>query len=319
MTVVVAMSGYAEVPDLLAPLTPGRYSVGFAEWEHDGLTVSAWYPARGDVRSPMQFTDYLGEGRAAFREFLTGAGVSSDGVERYLGARMRAGRAAPAIRRPFPLILVAQGNQHGAADQTPLCEYLASHGYVVATTPSPMIRKPMTDASQIGPFAETQAAELRAAIDAVSRRFPFRQHQIAVVGHSFGARAGLLLAMTDRRIGALVSLDGGIGSATGVEAMKRSQWFRTGHVPPVLHLYEREDAFMQPDFTLLQSVGARALHTEQVFGLHHAHFTTTGFAAAAVPELAALTRAPADVAPRLAQVADRTLRFLKIYLSETRE
>ena len=46
---------------------------------------------------------------------------------------------------------VAQGNAQTVQDQAHLAEYLASYGYVVATTPSPMlITGPLTDESQVG-------------------------------------------------------------------------------------------------------------------------------------------------------------------------
>ena len=70
----------------------------------------------------------------------------------------------------FPLVLVAQGNGQSAPDQAPLAEYLASHGYVVATSPSPMrISGPLVDEASVGARAEEQAADLaflRAALDA---------------------------------------------------------------------------------------------------------------------------------------------------------
>jgi hypothetical protein len=107
-----------------------------------------------------------------------------------------------------------------------------------------------------------------------------------------------------------VSLDGGIGSSLGVEQMRSAPSFRAGRTPPLLHLYETEDAFMQPDLTFLNSVGSESLHTETIRGLHHAHFTTLGFAAAAIPELGKLTRASAEIGERTAYVARRTLAFL---------
>lgn len=55
------------------------------------------------------------------------------------------------------LSLIAHGNGQDAADQAVLAEFFASHGYVVASVPSPMKKHPMTGESQIGAFAEEQA------------------------------------------------------------------------------------------------------------------------------------------------------------------
>ncbi len=63
-----------------------------------------------------------------------------------------------------------QGNQEGAIDQAVVAEYLASHGYLVVTTPSPMRRTPMQADSEVGRAAERQALELGRALVRPPRR-----------------------------------------------------------------------------------------------------------------------------------------------------
>jgi len=63
--------------------------------------------------------------------------------------------------------------------------------------------------------AEEQAADLVFAIKALQKWPSMRPGPAALVGHSFGARSALLVAMSERDIAALVSLDGGIGAKTG--------------------------------------------------------------------------------------------------------
>lgn len=293
----------AEV-DLFARLPLGTHRVGF----HQTNDAGVWAPAR-EGGTPMRFADYLSD-RGGFEKFLSGAGLSAETIDAWMQAPMRAFRDAPFRRGRFPLIVVAQGNQQSAADQAVLCELIASHGYVVVTTPSPMLRTPMQSEEEIGAFAETQAAELVRAIAAVSRDAP----RIGVVGHSFGSRAVLLLAMREPRVRALVSLDGGIGSAIGVERMRAAASYRAGHAPPILHFYELHDSFVRSDLSFLRELGAAELHTERIDGMRHAHFTSLGFAAAALPELAQLTRAPETLARDTAHVAAATLRFLDLFV-----
>jgi predicted dienelactone hydrolase len=57
----------------------------------------------------------------------------------WLDAPMLAARDAPPGGGRFPLVLLEQGNGQTLRDQAPLAEYLASHGYVVATSPSPTL------------------------------------------------------------------------------------------------------------------------------------------------------------------------------------
>jgi pimeloyl-ACP methyl ester carboxylesterase len=172
----------------------------------------------------------------------------------------------------FPLILVAQGNGQDAADQAVLAETIASHGYVVASVPSPMIRQPMTDQSQIASFAEQQADALAAAMLRIGRIFRTRSNRVGVIGHSFGVRAALLLAMRNRSIGALVSLDSGIGTANGTRELQAAPSYRgKAELPATLHIYETLDSFMKPDFAFLRSLRIRRLRLQKTEGMHHAH------------------------------------------------
>jgi len=278
-------------------------AVGFAQWQEDGLSIGVWYPAVSS-ETTMVLGDYL-EDRAGMEQFMSGAGASRATIDAYPNAPAHAQRDAKPEPIRAPLVLVAQGNQQSFFDQAVLCEYLASHGFIVATIPSPMIATPMQSEEEIGKFAELQASELMRVIDLVAKRHRVDTKRIGVVGHSFGARAGLLLAMQDPRVKALVSLDGGIGTPLGAESMKRTRWYRPGHVPPLLHMFQGT-----PDMTFLRGVGAESLHTDQIRGLQHIHFATLGYGAAANPELAKLTRGGENMDRQLAYVAERTRTFL---------
>jgi dienelactone hydrolase len=291
----------ARALDLGAGLDWGTHPVGFRRLAGG---ASAWYPASAATAS-LRFADYLGAGRGDFESFLRGAGLGQTDVEALVGAPMRATLEAPAAPGHPPLVVIAQGNGEDAPDQAVLAEYLASHGYVVLTTPSPMIATPMSDESQIAAFAARQAGDLRAAVLAGERDLAFSASRIGAVGHSFGARAALLWAMGEPRVAVLVSLDGGIGTATGAEELRSAPGFDPRRCPPILHLYEDLDDFMKPDFGFLQSLRPR-LETARFRGLHHAHFTTLGFAADALPGLARISHAGPSLHRDLMRVARRT-------------
>jgi len=300
-------------PALWAGLGRGSYAVGFAVAEADSVTVSIWYPAR-PRGTPLRLNELESAG-AGLSSFMEQHGIPRSAAERYAGAPLLARRDAMARRGRFPVILIAQGNQQGAIDQAVLAEYLASHGYVVATTPSPMRRAPMTADSQVGPSAERQARDLEQALAVVGRRPAADLRRVGVLGHSFGARAALLLAMREPRVAALVSLDGGIGTATAMESFRRAPSFDTTRArAPILHFYEELDDFMHPDFALLRSLPARDLVLERVTGMHHIHFATLGFGAATIPEMAVATRADAQEPESLRHVAERTLAYFREYL-----
>jgi dienelactone hydrolase len=215
-------------------------------------------------------------------------------------------------------VLVAHGNAQDVADQVVLCEHLASLGFVVAATPSPMLRTPMKREDEVGALAEVQASDLAAAIGAVAAVASADTQRIGVVGHSFGARAALLLAMREPRIRAIVSLDGGIGTATALEPFRRAPSFRPdAALPPLLHFSEELDSFMTPDFGLLRALRVAELVLEPTKDMRHVHFTTWGFAMAIFPELARATRSTAGTPSAVRAVHERAAAFLRRWLDST--
>jgi dienelactone hydrolase len=232
-----------------------------------------------------------------------------------LDSPMAATKGAAALTGRFPVVLIAQGNAQAAPDQAVLSEYLASYGYIVVTTPSPMVETPMTSEDQVGVLAERQAHELDAALAAAGAlRVGADVTRAGVVGHSFGARAALLLAMRNPRIRAVVSLDGGIGTATARGSFRAAPSFDARKATaPILHFYERLDQFMTPDFTLLNSLAAPKM-IEEVVDMHHIHFTTLGFLALRAPELATLTGAGPRIGDSLTRLARGTLEFVETHL-----
>lgn len=280
----------------------GPHSVGYQRMD-GSPAISIWYPTAARVDAPgMTLRAYGGE---------LPPGLPAGVVSRYLDSPAKAVRDARPSSRNFPLVLVAHGNAHDAADQAILAEYLASHGFVVAATPSPMVATPMTSADEIAIFAERQADDLAAAMDTVQKRGLAATDNVVVIGHSFGARSALLLAMRDRRIAGLLSLDGGIGTATGVDLLRAAPSFDAKRTPAILHIYSDVDAFMKSDFAFLDSLDAPFLEKELVTGLRHAQFSSVGFGAAAIPELAQIMKSSPDLREKVNGVAKKTLLFVR--------
>ncbi|HEY8258461.1 MAG TPA: alpha/beta fold hydrolase [Gemmatimonadales bacterium] len=258
------------------------------------VQIAVWYPAKeSPSRDTLAFVDYLGlsasdsgmsDGRGVavevqqYRDFLESHGAPADAVDDWLSRRGRAVRRAPAARGRFPLVLIAPGNGGSVYDQAWLAEYLAAHGYAVAVCPSPMrISGPMREETEVGEKAAEQAGDLGFAVEVLARRAQVDASSIGVVGHSFGARGGLLLAMRDERVRALVSLDGGIGVATGSSSLEHTKGFSAlGAKVPTLHFYETLDAYMAPDFSLLRRLTSSERWLVGPVGLHHHLFTVLG-------------------------------------------
>ncbi|MGN6392841.1 MAG: dienelactone hydrolase family protein [Gemmatimonadales bacterium] len=286
------------------------------------VEVAMWYPARGSSGRPLTYREYYRVSTPKqldeLLSMLKSRGAPDSVVERWMSAPMLAARdAAPADGR-YPLVLLAQGNGETVPDLAYLAEFLASRGYVVGTTPSPtLVSGPLTDDRQIGERAEEQARDLAVAEEVAGSRADVLRGPIGVVGHSFGARAALLLAMREPGVGALVSLDGGIGTANGRRSMEALPAYRAAAVhAPILHFYERLDAFMTPDFTLLRSLSASNRWLVAAPAMHHHHFTSLGAVSVEFPALRSVLAATAETAQAYTSVMRTTMDFLDDFVKK---
>lgn len=296
------------------------------------VQISVWYPATPGG-TPLEFRNFVavsaseidgGDSPAAaaaaveaYRSFLTGAGVSAQDVGAWLSTKMRATRDPLPANGRFPLVLIAQGNGQSAHDQAFLAELLASRGYVVATTPSQArIDGAMKSEEDIAGQAESQAADLALAARKLRIGPGPRAGRYGIVAHSFGARSALLLAMRDSDVGAIVSLDGGIGAKAGKGRLEKARGFDLSRgTVPLLHLYEEGDRFMVPDLEFLRSLpGPRWL--VRVDGMRHAHFSSTGALTKNAPSAAKATSATPETGAAWDLVAETTASFLDRFLRD---
>ena len=302
-------------------VAPGQHAVGVRLIEP--ATV-VWYPAGPPaVGAPMTYRDYVAlalrdaapqpDGKARtvddYVAFLRSQGLPAAGLEEWLSARMAAVRdAAPAPGR-FPVVIVAPGFGGAAQDEAVLGEFLASHGYVVAVESSPGWRgRSMESDADVLPVAREQASRLSVLLDRALAMPGADPSRAAVVGYSFGARAGLLLAAERREVRALVSLAGGIGSSQAKGWLPREALDRSRFTTPILHVYDDADKAIPPDFSLLDSLVRARLKRTLVPGLGHFDLITVGLARARLPGFGSADEAQAA---RIAQVLELTRAFLK--------
>jgi dienelactone hydrolase len=141
--------------------------------------------------------------------------------------------ARPASGR-FPVVLYAGGLGSRADANVELGEYLASHGYIMATVP------------QLGPSAEETSLETTAGEAGVHvgdlefalkilRNLPdVAVKHLAIAGHSAGGVAALQFAIQNAEVRVVVGLDGSYGSAPEPhrreEVMKALNHLQPDHV-----------------------------------------------------------------------------------------
>ncbi len=328
-------------------IKPGPFAVGFttqilfdearlnAESKPRRVQLGVWYPSTRMGTKPLSYGEYLriaaaettlvqarvrGEADVkAYRDFLVSRSVPEKAAPEFIDAPLYARRDAPSDRGPYSLLVMAQGNGQSAGDQAVLGEYLASYGYWVLTSPSQarITGKPSSE-REVGIAAEDQLADMWMLRAEVREKTVLRRGEgIVVIGHSFGARSALLFGMSDPlTVKGIVSLDGGIGTATAREAFEAAHTFvEASPLPPLLHIYEDLDVQMTPDWgTLRKLSAAKDIWIAKTRDLHHQHFTTLGAASAKFPELGKATGASEGTGPQYAAVLDLTRAFVEATL-----
>ncbi len=101
----------------------------------------------------------------------------------------------------YPLVVVAQGNFHSVHHQEFLCEFLASNGYIVVTTPSQTrITGQLTVESQAVESTNEQVKDMEFAINSIKYIGNIDFNNIALVGHSFSGRSIQIQQMEDKKV-----------------------------------------------------------------------------------------------------------------------
>lgn len=109
----------------------------------------------------------------------------------------------------FPAILYAPSYQASSIENFALCEYLASHGYIVISSPSRGTENRLLEGGTEKDM-ETQARDIEFLLLQLLKRETVDLNKIATIGFSFGGLSNVLAQMRNKYIKAIVSLDGSI-------------------------------------------------------------------------------------------------------------
>ncbi|SET89836.1 Dienelactone hydrolase [Hymenobacter actinosclerus] len=179
-----------------------------------------WYPA-AKAGTPLRYADYLrteatdevfARTEAQVAAFVAGqrqsavANLGARQAQAMLDQRMWAAADAPAAAGKFPVVIYAAGGGGVAHEAVDLCEYLASHGYVVLASRSLGTRTGLMNFDQEG--LDTQARDIEFLLAYAHTLPQADMAHIAAAGWSWGGLANALAASQDARIDALVSFDG---------------------------------------------------------------------------------------------------------------
>jgi len=169
-----------------------------------------WYPAQSSKAKPMTVRDY---GQLMATETSFGKpkmSISANdwirGMTPALAMPLWAVRDAPLMSGRFPVVIYAPSFSERAWENADLCEFLASHGYVVLAGPNMGVttRDMTVDLAGI----RAQARDISFLIGYAQTLPDTDMSAVAVAGFSWGGISNLFAAAHDHRIDALVALDG---------------------------------------------------------------------------------------------------------------
>ena len=326
------------------PIAPGSLPVGlrviqqvdpartFAGGQARPVQTLVWYPATRSG-APMRYRDYLAltgseldfsrskeEARAAADAFIESEYLSESGPEqgrRALDGAVRARRDAKAAGGSFPVLIYAPSISAPAGENPDLCEYLASHGYIVIASPSvgPRAREMPNDLEG----AETHATDISFLIS-YARTLPHADtSRVGVIGYSWGGIANVLAAAKDSRIKALVNLDGSVRYYPELMAAARyadTKRFST----PMLYVASRPidlEAVAKrgkPAASFLNDMKHADFYKLTMYPMEHFAFSSTYLRFASDPRFNQYPRA--EVSRAFGWTVEYTKRFLDAYLKD---
>lgn len=185
------------------------------------IRMYVWYPAIKSDTPHMLFIQYFHlalddfgvrqglDKKEIWDELPLARGLSEKSLEMLLKTKTPAQEDANPRGGKFPLIVFGQGLYYESPiTHCILCEYLASHGYVVATCPlngtySRLVKLDVID-------LETQVRDMEFVIS-LARGCEFVDpNKLGLIGFDLGGMSALILAMRNTDVDAFASLDAGI-------------------------------------------------------------------------------------------------------------
>ncbi len=127
-------------------------------------------------------------------------------AEELLASRTKAIWDADPIKGKFPLIIYAPSYSSTPMDNAMICEYLASHGYIVAAVPSAGKGQQEMSSDLEGLLAQVEDMEELKGL--MQTRNNVQINKIGTWGYSWGGAANVLFQMRNTYVDAVLSYDG---------------------------------------------------------------------------------------------------------------
>lgn len=306
---IVAQTSLTEID-----LEKGKYNVGFKHYTTSDSTrtysrvydytnkeidrpipVSIWYPSEQSLNDLelLRVLDYLEILKEEEEwEHLPNEQIlnwfyyaNTPANQKHLVEKTMAYNNSEFSKGKFPVVIYAPSYQASSIENFSLCEYLASHGFVVVSSPSRGTETRWFSNNNVKEM-ETQARDVEFLIKEVGK-FPIADDdKIAIMGFSFGGLSNIIVQNRNGKVKAIVSLDG--TERYQYQLLKQSPFFDAQNIDvPYIHMAQKSipeivlkedniDAALNSKFNLFDSLTNSKAYRLRFHNLTHSYFSTLG-------------------------------------------
>jgi dienelactone hydrolase len=233
----LAIMAMAQVSGENLELVHGKLKVGFKNYTKDDntrsykrlydwdnkvlarpISISLWYPTETiSTNSKLKVKDYMTilkqeeEWKSLPDNRILSWFYYADNEKnrKQFDTETKAYLNAKPTKGNFPVVIYAPSFQASSVENFALCEFLASHGYIVISSPSRGTENRFLDGGTTRDV-ETQARDIEFLIAEAASLRNAEPDNLSVIGFSFGGISNVLAQMRNERIKALICLDGSI-------------------------------------------------------------------------------------------------------------
>lgn len=327
-------------------LEKGKYSVGFQiqdlkdytrtsvsssqiknRVKYRDIRMYIWYPSIGVDKDYLSLEDFIrfsieDYGQISSKDLRQQVKYASqfnripdEKIKHILEKKCLSIHNDPIYQDKFPVVILGQGLYYESPlSHLILCEYLASHGYVVVTCPLMGTNKKEAELNSVD--FETQIRDLEFALSKVCIMNNVNCKKISAIGFDLGAMAATVFQMRNSNIKALVSYDGGIIFKHNIEQLLEDN----PHYKPIeldvpalmFTRFKEENVQMglQEDNSLIQHSLLSTKIIVRTKGMKHSFYTS-------LPSLEIESKKSPDIATKAyPEICNYTLEFLNHYIKE---
>lgn len=259
------------------------------------IPISLWYPVEGNrvIGEPLKVLDYF----EILKEEEEWEDLPNEQIlnwfyypntsanQKHLAEQTAAYTHGEFGHQKFPVIVYAPSYQASSIENFALCEFLASHGYVVISSPSRGTENRWFSNNNPKEM-ETQARDVEFLIAEAMHLPNSIEEKIAVMGFSFGGLSNVITQNRNKHVKGIVSLDGTERYQYGL--LSKSPFFHAKNIDvPYLHMAQKEipekvlkedniDAALNDEFQLYDSLSKSQAYQLKFNNLTHSYFSSLG-------------------------------------------